>query len=45
MIVFSAHTTHHDGNDPSAHAEMNAIREAAKKMCSKYLPGAWFYTT
>ncbi len=39
------HTTLHTDNDPSAHAEMNAIRKIAKKERSKYLPKTWLYTT
>ena len=44
-ILSRASTTLHKVPDPSAHAEMNAIREAAKKIRSRYLPGAWLYTT
>jgi|SRR3989344_1798867 len=40
-----SHTTLHETNDPSAHAEMNAIRIAAEKHGSRYLEGAWLYTT
>lgn len=32
-------------NDPSAHPEMVVIREAARKMDSRYLPGAVLVTT
>lgn len=44
-IISIAHTNLHETNDPSAHAEMNAIREASKKLNSRYLKGAWLYTT
>lgn len=44
-ILSVAHTMLHEDYDPSAHAEMNAIRLAAKKMRSRYLERAWLYTT
>jgi tRNA(Arg) A34 adenosine deaminase TadA len=44
-ILAINHTTLLETTDPSAHAEMNAIREAAKKHGSRYLEGAWLYTT
>jgi len=44
-ILSICHTTLHKVNDPSAHAEMNAIRKAAKNVKSRYLSGAWLYTT
>jgi len=44
-VISVAHTTLHETQDPSAHAEMNAIREACKKLNSRYLKGAWLYTT
>ena len=44
-VLAIAHTTLHETNDPSAHAEMNAIRMAAQKKKSRYLEGAWLYTT
>ena len=44
-IISVAHTTLHETNDPSAHAEMNAIRKAAEKLNSRYLKGGWLYTT
>ena len=44
-ILSIAHTTLHETNDPSAHAEMNAIRIAAEKVGSRYLKNAWLYTT
>jgi tRNA(Arg) A34 adenosine deaminase TadA len=39
------HTTTHETNDATAHAEVNAIRSACKKLNSRYLPGCWLYTT
>jgi len=44
-IISITNTNLHETNDPSAHAEMNAIREASKKLGSRYLEGAWLYTT
>ncbi len=44
-VLSIAHTTLHETNDPSAHAEMNAIREAANKIGSRYLKNAWLYST
>ena len=44
-IIATAQTTLIETNDPSAHAEMNAIRKAAKIMKSRYLEGAWLYST
>lgn len=44
-VVSIAHTNLHITNDPSAHAEMNAIRAAANKLGSRYLEWAWLYTT
>jgi tRNA(Arg) A34 adenosine deaminase TadA len=34
-----------DDNDPSAHPEMTVIRAAARKLRSRYLPGAYLVTT
>lgn len=44
-VISIAHTTLHKTNDPTAHAEINAIRKAAKKLKSRYLKSAWLYTT
>lgn len=44
-ILSVAHTTLHQVNDPTAHAEINAIRIASEKIGSRYLQGAWLYTT
>jgi len=44
-IISIAHTNLHETNDPSGHAEMNAVREACKKTKMRYLEGAWLYTT
>ena len=35
----------HENNDPTCHAEVNAIRSACLKNESRYLPGCWLYTT
>jgi tRNA(Arg) A34 adenosine deaminase TadA len=40
-----SHTSTHADNDPSAHAEMNAIRAACAAKGSRYLEGCWLYTT
>lgn len=44
-VISIAHTNLHETNDPSGHAEMNAVRKACKKLKSRYLEGAWLYTT
>ena len=44
-IISVANTNLHETQDPSAHAEMNAIRNACSKTGSRYLEGAWLYTT
>ncbi|MFB6246653.1 MAG: nucleoside deaminase [Candidatus Pacearchaeota archaeon] len=44
-IISVSHTRLHEDQEPSAHAEMNAIRGACKKTGSRYLEGAWLYTT
>lgn len=44
-ILSIAHTTLHRDNDPTAHAEINAIRKAARKVKSRYLQKAWLYAT
>lgn len=44
-VISIVHTSLHETNDPSAHAEMNAVRDACKKLDSRYLKGAWLYTT
>lgn len=44
-VISVGHTTLHEENDPTVHAEINAIREATKKLVTRYLPGAWLYTT
>lgn len=43
-IISEAFTTIRRDNDPTAHAEMNAIRAAAKKF-GKKLPDCYLYTT
>ena len=44
-VISIARTNLHETNDPSGHAEMNAIREASKKLGSRYLEDSWLYTT
>lgn len=44
-VIATGHTTLHEENDPTVHAEINAIRLATKKLGARYLPGAWLYTT
>lgn len=44
-IISVAHTTLHENNDPTCHAEINAIRVACQKQNSRYLVGCWLYTT
>lgn len=44
-IISEAYTTIQRDNDPTCHAEINAIKEAAKKLNSYKLEGCWLYTT
>jgi len=44
-ILSEEHTTTHAENDATAHAEVNAIRAACKKLNNRYLDGCWLYTT
>ena len=44
-IVAEAFTTIQRDLDPTAHAEINAIREAAKILNSRSLEGCYLYTT
>src|ERR1035437_1414584 len=44
-IIATEHTTLHENNDPTCHAEVNAIRSACSVLKSRYLPGCWLYTT
>lgn len=44
-VVSIAHGSLHSTNDPTAHAEVNAIRAACAKLNSRYLLGCWLYTT
>lgn len=44
-IIATEHTTLHENNDPTCHAEVNAIRSACLKNKSRYLPGCWLYST
>jgi len=43
--IAEAFTTIIRDNDPTAHAEINVIREAAKKLSSRYLEDCYLYTT
>lgn len=44
-VLAAVHNTVRRSNDPTAHAEVNAIREACKHAASHKLPGAALYTT
>lgn len=44
-IISETFTTVRRDNDPTAHAEMNAIRDAAAKRFGKKLHGCYLYTT
>jgi tRNA(Arg) A34 adenosine deaminase TadA len=44
-IISEAYTTVRKESDPTCHAEMNAIRDTAKKLKSKTLDGCYLYTT
>ena len=44
-ILSVAHTTTHETNDATAHAEINAIRAACSKLQNRYLTGCWLYST
>lgn len=44
-IISSAHNTVIESNDPTAHAEVNAIREACKKLNTHDLSGCVLYTS
>lgn len=44
-IVCSAHNTVIESNDPTAHAEVNAIREACEKLNTHDLSGCVLYTS
>lgn len=45
VIISKAVNTVVDSNDPTAHAEINAIREACKTLQSAHLPDCELYTT
>ena len=44
-IISKAHNTARKDNDPTAHAEINAIREASKKLENHHLADCTLYTT
>lgn len=44
-IISSAHNTVIESNDPTAHAEVNAIRKACKKLNTHDLSGCILYTS
>ena len=44
-IVAKAEATIWTDHDPTAHAEINAIRSACKKLKTDKLPGFWLYST
>jgi tRNA(adenine34) deaminase len=44
-VVASGHNTSVSKNDPTAHAEVMAVRKAAKKIGNYRLPGTTLYTT
>ncbi|HEX8227460.1 MAG TPA: nucleoside deaminase [Candidatus Saccharimonadales bacterium] len=45
VVISEAYTTIILDNDPTAHAEMNAIRAAADRLGSRYLDDCYLYTT
>jgi len=46
QIIAKGCTTVQQDNDPTAHAEVNAIRKACRKLQTARLPGGcWLYTT
>ena len=45
-VVAKAHNLREQTGDPTAHAEVNAIRAACQKLQTAHLPsGCWLYTT
>jgi len=44
-IIASGEATIGEEHDPTAHAEINAIRQACKKLQTDKLPGYWLYST
>ena len=44
-VIITCHNTVHSSKDPTDHAEINAIREACRKLNSKDLSGCTLYAT
>ncbi|MCX6754920.1 MAG: nucleoside deaminase [Candidatus Nomurabacteria bacterium] len=44
-VIAITHTTLHENNDPTCHAEVNVIRLACTKLKDRYLKGCWLYST
>lgn len=44
-IISVEYTSTFETNDATAHAEVNAIRSACKKLNNRYLLGCWLYST
>lgn len=44
-VLATAHTTIRSACDATAHAELNAIREACAQIQNRYLMGCWLYST
>lgn len=44
-VLSKEHTSLHSRNDPTAHAEILAIRKAAEVLDSRHLEGCYLYTT
>lgn len=44
-ILARGHTNLHQTNDPTGHAEINAIRSACRLRNSRYLENCWLYST
>lgn len=44
-VLSAVHNEARSTNDPTCHAEVNAIRNACAKLCAMALPGCTLYTT